>query len=144
MCLPYKSLLVKSDKDQENRTTHFRSGLCKHYQKSNIKHKLVSYFRPQKNLPWCKVRGKYPPHYCIRQVHRQIRLSDSSRPDRSRGLVSPYGSRRQNARGHSVGGTENVVTCRSRLIPQIQKDIPNLEDNLNLTVKFGEYPMRDT
>jgi len=43
-----------------------------------------------------------------------------------------------------VVGTENVVSCRSRLIPQMQKGISNLEDNLNLTVQFGEYPMRDT
>ena len=40
-------------------------------------------------------------------------------------------------------GTENVATGRSRLIPRMQKGIPNLEDNPNLPVKFGEYPMSD-
>ena len=34
--------------------------------------------------------------------------------------------------------TENVITRRSRLIPQMRKGISNLEGNLILTVKFGD------
>jgi hypothetical protein len=126
-----------SDKDDENRKTHFRNGLCKHCQKSDIKDELVSWFHLQKNLPFRKVRGKQPPRYWIRQVDGQIGLSDSGRPDRSWLLVSHYGSRWQNAKKHSVVAKEKVVASRSRLIPRMKEGISNLEDNLNPTVKLG-------